>query len=78
MLDICQQWTEEFRMSFNPAKCELIQLAGSTGQGPPALTLGGVVLSWVSEVKYLGVPMVQGRRCKIYSSLDSPDSNRLA
>ena len=49
MLDICQQWTEEFRMSFNPAKCELIQLAGSTGQAPPALQLGGVVLSWVSE-----------------------------
>lgn len=69
MLDICNEWTLEFGMNFNTSKCELIQLAGSMPQPPPVLTLAGSPLSWVSEVKYLGVPIIQGRRSKLSAPL---------
>jgi hypothetical protein len=69
MLDICNEWTLEFSMNFNASKCELIQLAGRIPQPPPVLMLAGSPLSWVSEVKYLGVPIIQGRRSKLAAPL---------
>jgi hypothetical protein len=69
MLDICYEWTQEFRMCFNASKCELIQLVGKQSDSQPVCRLGGTVLKWVKEVKYLGVPIVQGRRCKLHAPL---------
>lgn len=69
MLDVCHKWTEEFQMRFNPAKCELIQLAGKPTSPPPECRLDGIPLKWVKEVKYLGVPFVQGRRHKLHAPI---------
>jgi hypothetical protein len=69
MLDVCHEWAQDFRMAFNPNKCELIQLAGSIPTEMPVCRLGGQVLKWVKEVKYLGVPIVQGRRRKLHAPL---------
>lgn len=69
MLDVCYDWAAELKMRFNPAKCELIQLAGRPISPPPACSMGGTVLKWVKEVKYLGVPIVQGRRSKLHAPL---------
>ena len=56
-------------MRFNPAKCELIQLAGKPTSPPPECRLDGIPLKWVKEVKYLGVPFVQGRRHKLHAPI---------
>lgn len=69
MLDICNAWTLEFGMNFNASKCELIQLAGRAAQPSPVLRLAGTVLSWVTEVKYLGMPVLQGRSSKLHAPL---------
>lgn len=62
MLGICEEWAQEFGMSFNASKSEIIQLAGRIPEVRPDVLLGGQPITWKTEVKYLGVPIMQGRR----------------
>ncbi len=72
MLTICEQWAEEFGMSFNAGKSEMMQLAGRISQQRPEVAFAGGVLKWVTEFRYLGVPIFQGRRERIpYQSRSS-------
>ena len=65
MLTICEQWAEEFGMSFNAGKSEMMQLAGRISQQRPEVAFAGGVLKWVTEFRYLGVPIFQCRRKRI-------------
>ena len=52
-------------MTFNAGKSEMMQLAGRISQHRPEVLFAGGVLKWVTEFKYLGVPITQGRRKRI-------------
>lgn len=65
MLQICETWAQEYGMSFNPGKSEIIQLAGKVPKERPEVLLGGTPIKWVTEVKYLGITIAQGRRKRI-------------
>ena len=65
MLRICEEWAQEFGMSFNASKSEIIQLAGKIPAIRPEVLLGGQPIQWKIEVKYLGVPIMQGRRRRV-------------
>jgi hypothetical protein len=65
MLAICEEWAQEFGMTFNAGKSEMMQLAGRISQQRPEVVFAGGVLKWVTEFKYLGVPITQGRRKRI-------------
>ena len=68
MLDICQTWAEEYGMSFNTGKSELMQLAGKIPDERPVALLAGKMMKWVPEYKYLGIPVFEGRRRRVPSS----------
>ena len=55
MLQICYTWAEEFGMSFNEDKCELMQLAGKVPDQRARILFNGHELRWVKEYKYLGI-----------------------
>jgi hypothetical protein len=65
MLAVCEGWADEFGMTFNAGKSEMMQLAGRISQQRPEVMFAGGVLKWVTEFKYLGVPISQGRRKRI-------------
>jgi hypothetical protein len=65
MLRICEEWAQEFGMSFNASKSEIIQLAGRIPEVRPQVLLGGQAIPWKIEVKYLGVPIMEGRRRRV-------------
>jgi hypothetical protein len=62
MIAVCEEWAEEFGMTFNAGKSEMMQLAGRISQQRPEVVFAGGVLKWVTQFKYLGVPITQGRR----------------
>ena len=49
-----QFWASQWRMVFNPAKCQLLVI-GCTSTAPPSFTLGGSELTHVPHLRYLGV-----------------------
>ena len=59
---LCDEWAQEFGMTFNAGKSEMMQLAGRISQHRPDVLFAGGVLRWLTEFKYLGVPITQGRR----------------
>jgi hypothetical protein len=65
MLRICEEWAQEFGMSFNSSKSEIIQLAGRIPEVRPEVLLGGEPITWKTEIKYLGVLIMQGRRRRV-------------
>jgi hypothetical protein len=65
MLRICEEWAEEFDMSFNASKSEIIQLAGRIPDDRPEVLLRGQQITWKTEVKYLGISIMQGRRRRL-------------
>ncbi len=65
MLNVCKEWAEEFDMEFNADKCELMQLAGAIPAVRPEVKLGEHVLTWVQVIKYLGIMLREGRRCRL-------------
>ena len=65
MLAVCEGWAEEFGMTFNAGKSEMMQLAGRISQHRPEVMFAGGLLKWVPEFKYLGVHITQGRRKRI-------------
>ena len=62
MLDICEQWANDYGMSFNTAKCEIMQLAGKVPEVQPVVAFAGGELTWVKTFKYLGVHIFEGRK----------------
>jgi hypothetical protein len=62
MLVICQKWAEDFGMTFNAAKCEVMQLSGQAPEQQPVFMIGDKPIKWVVEFRYLGVPIFQGRK----------------
>jgi hypothetical protein len=65
MLRVCSEWASEFGMSFGPSKSQATQLAGKLPKQRPEIQMDGEVLPWVSEVKYLGFSISEGRRKRI-------------
>lgn len=61
-LEVSEAWAQDFGMTFNAAKCELIQIVGRQPAVPAELRLGDRILPWVKQVTYLGTPIIQGRR----------------
>ena len=46
MLAICEEWAQEFGMTFNAGKSEMMQLAGRINQQRPEVLFAGGVLKW--------------------------------
>jgi hypothetical protein len=65
MLEACRLWASEFKMSFNPSKSEVLMLAGRLPEPRPPVRMGGEIVPWVKEVKYLGIPLKEGRRARL-------------
>jgi hypothetical protein len=64
MLKVCQEWADEWGMSFNHNKTEAMQLAGRIPDPRPQILFNGQPVTWKSEFKYLGVIIREGRRAK--------------
>jgi len=64
MLQVCEQWGNEYGITFSTTKSELMQLAGKITDPRPGVQLHGHALSWVTEFKYLGMMIYEGRRRK--------------
>jgi hypothetical protein len=65
ILEACRLWASEFKMSFNPSKSEVLMLAGRLPEPRPPVRMGGEIVPWVKEVKYLGIPLKEGRRARL-------------
>ena len=50
-----QKWEEKWDMSFNPSKCQVIQITKRKTPIPTYYTLHNIILDTVTSAKYLGV-----------------------
>ena len=65
MLEACRLWASEFKMRFNASKSEVLMLAGRLPEPRPPVHMGDEFVPWVNEVKYLGIPLKEGRRARL-------------
>lgn len=57
MLRVCEQWARDVGLSFNVPKSKVMLLSGKLTKDdlpPPEIHLGGQVMEWVNQFKYLG------------------------
>ena len=62
MLNTCEDFGVKFDITINQAKSFPCQFSLDNSITLPELLLCGVVLSWVSHLKYLGVYLVCGKK----------------
>jgi hypothetical protein len=70
MLDICVNFANDNDIKFNHSKSHLFQVGLSAEVILPRLCLGCNDLEWVSELKYLGVLLLSGKRLCVNTDLN--------
>ena len=61
LLDICSSFFDEIDMPINFAKSKCIRFGSRFNSDCADIYLNGVILSWVSRLKYLGVTVIAGK-----------------
>ena len=62
LINCCQQYCEEYCLSFNIKKSKILIFGTATKDQFSALTLNGKPLQFVTEWKYLGVTVIAGSK----------------
>jgi hypothetical protein len=75
-LDKLQEWSLKWDMSFNPAKCQVVQVTKSKSPHPTAYMLQGQTLSTLSSARYLGVDLSNNLSWNTHTDRVATSANR--